>query len=114
VLWRRHGSVPKKNKSDHLWSRGAEESAFLWLDLPSKVACRLAGRVDQQVPNQRRPNSVSTVRKSVEVDAPLKVVYSQWTQFESFPEFMDGVEAITQPDATSSHWVVKVGGVTRE
>ncbi len=57
---------------------------------------------------------MSTVRKSVDVDVPVKVVYNQWTQFESFPEFMDGVESIIQTDATHSHWVVKVGGVTRE
>ena len=57
---------------------------------------------------------MSTVQKSVDVDVPVGVAYNQWTQFESFPEFMDGVESITQTDATHSHWVVKVGGVTRE
>jgi uncharacterized membrane protein len=57
---------------------------------------------------------VSTVQKSVEVNVPVRVAYNQWTQFESFPEFMDGVESITQTDDTHSHWVVKVGGVKRE
>jgi uncharacterized membrane protein len=57
---------------------------------------------------------VSTVQKSVEVDVPVSTAYNQWTQFESFPEFMDGVESITQQGDTHTHWVVKVGGVRRE
>ena len=57
---------------------------------------------------------MSTVDKSVEVDVPVSTAYNQWTQFESFPEFMDGVESITQASDTRTHWVVKVGGVTRE
>ncbi len=57
---------------------------------------------------------MSTVRKTVDVDVPVRAAYDQWTQFESFPEFMDGVESITQVDDTHNHWVVKVGGVKRE
>ncbi len=57
---------------------------------------------------------MSTVQKSVDVDVPVSTAYNQWTQFESFPEFMDGVESITQTSETHNHWVVKVGGVTRE
>nr|MBA3277481.1 SRPBCC family protein [Geodermatophilaceae bacterium] len=52
--------------------------------------------------------------ESVDVEVPIKVAYDQWTQFESFPQFMDGVEEIRQLDDTHTHWVVKVGGVTRE
>ena len=57
---------------------------------------------------------MSSVQQSVDVDVPVSTAYNQWTQFESFPEFMDGVESITQESATSTHWVVKVGGVKRE
>ncbi|MEJ7704355.1 MAG: SRPBCC family protein [Geodermatophilaceae bacterium] len=57
---------------------------------------------------------MSTVTESVDVEVPIKVAYDQWTQFESFPQFMDGVEEIRQLDDTHTHWVVKVGGVTRE
>ena len=57
---------------------------------------------------------MSTVQKSVDVDVPVSTAYNQWTQFESFPEFMDGVESITQQGETHTHWVVKVGGVKRE
>jgi len=52
--------------------------------------------------------------KSVDVAVPVTTAYNQWTQFESFPNFMGGVESITQTDATHSHWVTKIGGVARE
>jgi uncharacterized membrane protein len=57
---------------------------------------------------------VSTIEESVDVDVPVRVAYNQWTQFETFPEFMGGVESITQIDDTHNHWVTKIGGVTRE
>ncbi|MEU9736412.1 SRPBCC family protein [Streptomyces sp. NPDC048002] len=57
---------------------------------------------------------MSKIEESVEVDAPLRAVYDQWTQFESFPQFMDGVERIEQLSTTLTHWVTEVGGVRRE
>ena len=57
---------------------------------------------------------MSRIEESIDVDVPVRVAYDQWTQFESFPSFMDGVESITQTDPTHNHWVTKVGGVTRE
>lgn len=54
------------------------------------------------------------IEESIDVDVPVQTAYNQWTQFESFPEFMEGVESITQVDATHNRWVTKVGGVTRE
>ena len=57
---------------------------------------------------------MSQVQESVDVDVPVRTAYDQWTQFESLPEFMDGVESITQIDATHSHWVTKIAGVRRE
>jgi uncharacterized membrane protein len=55
-----------------------------------------------------------SVTKSVDVSVPVTTAYNQWTQFESFPHFMGGVESITQLDATHSHWITKIGGVSRE
>ena len=55
-----------------------------------------------------------SVTKSIDVSVPITTAYDQWTQFESFPHFMGGVESITQTDATHSHWVTKIGGVSRE
>ena len=57
---------------------------------------------------------MSTHTASVDVNRPIDVVYNQWTQFESFPEFMEGVERIDQRDDTHLHWVIKVGGISRE
>ncbi len=57
---------------------------------------------------------MTTVEESIDVDVPIATVYNQWTQFESFPQFMDGVESITQTDDTHTHWKTKVGGVERE
>lgn len=54
------------------------------------------------------------VEKSIEVDVALRIAYTQWTQFETFPAFMDGVEKITRVNDTLTHWKTKVAGVERE
>jgi uncharacterized membrane protein len=56
---------------------------------------------------------VTEVIDSVDVDVPVSTAYNQWTQFESFPRFLDYVEAITQTDDTHNLWTVKVGGQER-
>jgi uncharacterized membrane protein len=57
---------------------------------------------------------MGTVTKEIEVDVPISVAYNQWTQFESFPAFMSGVNSITQLTDRKLHWEVSVGGVDRE
>ena len=57
---------------------------------------------------------MSKIEKSVEVDVPVRVAYDQWTQFEEFPRFMDGVESVKQTDDTHLHWVANIGGVRKE
>lgn len=57
---------------------------------------------------------MSQVMETIEVDVPVTVAYNQWTQFEEFPEFMDGVEEVRQLDATHLHWVASIAGVRRE
>jgi uncharacterized membrane protein len=52
--------------------------------------------------------------KSVVVDRPISVVYNQWTQFEDFPHFMEGVESVTQLDDKRLHWVAEIAGTKRE
>jgi uncharacterized membrane protein len=47
---------------------------------------------------------------SVDVDLPVRTVYDQWTQFETFPKFMKGVERIDQITDTKTHWVVEIAG----
>jgi uncharacterized membrane protein len=57
---------------------------------------------------------MSTVEQSVDVSVPVRTAYDQWTQFEEFPRFMEGVEEIRQVTDTRNHWKTKVGGVERE
>ncbi|MDQ3980014.1 MAG: SRPBCC family protein [Actinomycetota bacterium] len=45
---------------------------------------------------------------------PVRTVYDQWTQFEEFPRFMEGVEQVVQLDDTHLHWVAEIAGVKRE
>ncbi|MEU5364122.1 SRPBCC family protein [Streptomyces sp. NPDC005925] len=57
---------------------------------------------------------MSQVEESIEVGVPVHTAYNQWTQFETFPEFMGGVERIEQRSDTLTHWVTNVNGVHRE
>ncbi|KAD4059698.1 cyclase [Arthrobacter yangruifuii] len=57
---------------------------------------------------------MTTVEESINVSVPVTTAYNQWTQFESFPQFMGGVISITQLSDTTTHWVTKVAGVERE
>jgi uncharacterized membrane protein len=57
---------------------------------------------------------MSTITETVDVQVPVNTAYNQWTQFESFPEFMAGVEEVRQLDDRHLHWVTKVGGIKRE
>jgi uncharacterized membrane protein len=57
---------------------------------------------------------MSTITKSVDVEADVSTVYNQWTQFADFPRFMDGVDRIDQVDDTHTHWTISVAGVTKQ
>ncbi|HEX2124925.1 MAG TPA: SRPBCC family protein [Thermoleophilaceae bacterium] len=57
---------------------------------------------------------MAAIEQSIEVEAPLNTVYNQWTQFEEFPQFMDGVEEVRQLDDTHLHWVAQFGGSRHE
>ncbi|GGW11751.1 hypothetical protein GCM10010230_65830 [Streptomyces narbonensis] len=57
---------------------------------------------------------MSMVKQTIDVDVPLRNAYNQWTQFEAFPSFMEGVEDVTQVDDRHCHWQTKVAGVRRE
>lgn len=56
---------------------------------------------------------MTTVEESINVAVPVSTAYNQWTQFESFPQFMGGVVSITQASETQNHWVTNIGGVQR-
>jgi uncharacterized membrane protein len=71
-------------------------------------------KVTGVVPNVGGGTAPRTIDESLEVNVPVPVAYNQWTQFEDFPLFMEGVEHVQQLDDTRLHWVAKVGGKTAE
>ncbi|MGI9333764.1 MAG: SRPBCC family protein [Gammaproteobacteria bacterium] len=54
------------------------------------------------------------VESVIEINAPVDVVYGEWSKFEQFPQFMRGVIEVTETDATHLHWLADIGGVTEE
>jgi uncharacterized membrane protein len=58
----------------------------------------------------RGENAMATVEKTIEVDVPVSRVYNQWTQFEEFPRFMEGIKEVTQVDDRHLRWCAEVGG----
>jgi uncharacterized membrane protein len=57
---------------------------------------------------------LTTVEQHIDIDVPVRTAYDQWTQFEEFPTFMEGVESVTQLDDTHVRWVAEIGGARRE
>ena len=57
---------------------------------------------------------MASVLESIEVDVPVSTAYNQWTQFETFPAFMKGVDSVEQIDENSLRFRVEVAGVRRE
>lgn len=57
---------------------------------------------------------MTTIEESIEIEVPVSTAYNQWTQFEEFPRFMEGVKEVRQVDDTRLHWVADVAGNTQE
>ncbi len=57
---------------------------------------------------------MASVMEAVEVNVPVRTAYNQWTQFEQFPQFMSGVEAVRQLDDKRLHWKATIAGKTEE
>ena len=57
---------------------------------------------------------MATIEQSIELDVPVRAAYDQWTQFEEFPRFMEGVEEVRQVDDQRLHWVADFGGKRHE
>jgi uncharacterized membrane protein len=55
-----------------------------------------------------------TIQKSIDVAVPVRAAYDQWTQFESFPEFMKGIDRVLQEDDTHLRWFATIGGESLE
>ena len=57
---------------------------------------------------------MASIEESVEVAVPIATAYNQWTQFEEFPQFMEGIEEVRQLGDAQLHWRADIAGVTRE
>ena len=57
---------------------------------------------------------MSLIEKSIEINVPVRTAYNQWTQFEEFPKFMEGVKHVKQLDDKHLHWKAEIGGKERE
>ncbi|HET6757072.1 MAG TPA: SRPBCC family protein [Burkholderiales bacterium] len=53
---------------------------------------------------------MDTVQESIEINRPVSTLYNQWTQFEDFPRFMEGVREVKQLDETHLRWRAEIGG----
>jgi uncharacterized membrane protein len=57
---------------------------------------------------------MALIEKSVEVNVPVRPAYNQWTQFEEFPQFIEGVNQVKQLDSTHLHWKAQIAGKEKE
>ena|SRR5688572_6875785 len=54
------------------------------------------------------------ITDSIDVQVPVQQAYNQWTQFEEFPKFMDGIQSVQQLDETHVQWVAEIRGESRQ
>jgi uncharacterized membrane protein len=57
---------------------------------------------------------MAKVDSKIKVDVPLETAYNQWTQFEEFPRFMEGVQEVQQLSDERLFWVAELGGERKE
>ena len=57
---------------------------------------------------------MAQVKKDIVVNVPVRTAYDQWTQFESFPQFMDGVKEVVQLDEKTLRWHAEIAGKDEE
>jgi uncharacterized membrane protein len=57
---------------------------------------------------------MATVQETIEVEVPVSTAYNQWTQFEEFPKFMEGLTSVQQLDDATLRWQAEMAGQSRE
>ena len=57
---------------------------------------------------------MSEIIETIELDVPVRVAYDQWTQFEQFPEFMEGIDAVYQMDDRTLEWHAAIAGMPKQ
>ena len=79
-----------------------------------EVRNKVTGAVPSSNGGMTGGTTLRTLEESLEVNVPVSVAYNQWTQFEDFPLFMEGVDHVQQLDDTRLHWVASVAGKKAE
>jgi uncharacterized protein (TIGR02271 family) len=72
------------------------------------------GRAGTPAEASWKGEDMEMIERSVDVHVPVQTAYQQWTRFEEFPRFMEGVEAVRRLDSKRLHWVATVGGTRKE
>jgi uncharacterized membrane protein len=67
-----------------------------------------------EVTTNSQEAKVPTIEETIDVQVPVRTAYNQWTQFEEFPSFMEGIEEVRQKDDTHLHWKASIAGQTEE
>lgn len=57
---------------------------------------------------------MANIERSIDVNVPVRTAYNQWTQFEEFPKFMEGVQEVKQLDDKHMHWRANIAGKEEE
>jgi uncharacterized membrane protein len=100
---------------DKAWARVEKKRShklrnlLIGLGLGGAAAAAVKTRVHEKLPvgSGMSPRTIDT---SLEVNVPVSTAYNQWTQFEDFPLFMEGVDHVQQLDDTRLHWAATVAG----
>jgi uncharacterized membrane protein len=93
---------------------GAKLAAIVRLSSSGVAASTKRSGASEFARRTREVSIMATVEKSIDVDLPVRTVYNQWTQFEEFPRFMEGVEEVRQLNDSRLHWKAEIGGKTEE
>jgi uncharacterized membrane protein len=54
------------------------------------------------------------VQQDIDIGAPLRTVYNEWTQFEEWPSFMHRLENVSQEDESHLTFKTKIWGISKE
>ena len=85
--------------------------AFAFVPHLRSMLTSLPGRLGGgETEGATRSGTPRVIAQSIDVEVPVSTAYDQWTQFEEFPRFMEGVEEVRQLDDTLLHWVATVAG----
>ena len=87
------------------------------VDIMNRVtqpAQQARARADTAAETSTRGDDMEMIERSIDVNVPVHMAYEQWTRFEEFPQFMEGVEEVRRLDAKRLHWVANIGGTRKE